>query len=165
LIRKMPYTPGDRRARQPVVVADLSSRYQSTVHWPKTLDVSSDGTVYVSNGGDQGEDTADCSTMRGGIFAIDKGNPIGGTPIAKGFRNPMHIRCAGDRCFVVELTREYSWMEGGRDKLVLFHPGEDWGYPCCATKDVPFPDVQPAPDCSKVPSESISFYISNAPFG
>src|SRR5262249_50642416 len=40
-----------------------------------------------------------------------------------------------------------------------------WGFPCCASKDVPYISVSPTPDCSGVASESAAFYIGHTPFG
>lgn len=170
-IFKLAYKAGDRSPTStPVQIADLASRYRSSIHWPKVLDIADDGTIYVANGSDQGEDTNDCSTsrpFRGGIFAIDNGNPMDGKPIAKGFRNPIFLRCQRGRnvCFTSELTKDYSWSTKGREKIVPIREGDDWGYPCCATKDVPFADVSPAPDCSKVADETVSFYVADTPFG
>lgn len=170
-IMKVKYTAGDRTPKaSPVQVADLSGRYQSGVHWPKTLDMADDGTVYVANGSDQGEDTSNCTAsrpLRGGTLAIDNGNPMDGTPITKGYRNPIFVRCqkGHNNCFTSELTRDYSWNEKGREKLIPIRKGDDWGYPCCASKNTPFPDVMPVPDCSQVADETVSFYVADTPFG
>jgi glucose/arabinose dehydrogenase len=173
-IMKVKYTSGDRTPKaSSVQVADLSQgtgRYQSGVHWPKTLDMADDGTIYVANGSDQGEDTSDCTatrTIRGGTFAIDNGNPMNGTPITMGYRNPIFVRCqkGHNNCFTTELTRDYSWGEKGREKLIPIRKGDDWGYPCCATKNTPFPDVMPVPDCSAVADEQVAFYVADTPFG
>ena len=53
-IMRVPYTSGARTnvggATQMVDV----TQYQSPFHWPKTLDIAQDGSVYVTNGSDQG---------------------------------------------------------------------------------------------------------------
>lgn len=168
-ILKVPYTPGERQlTKAPTVVADLSTRYQSGVHWPKTLDIADDGTIYVANGSDQDEQCESPNRpFRGGIFAIDGKNPIDGKPIAKGFRNPIFVRCqrGHNLCFASELTLDYSWMQGGREKIVPIREGDDWGYPCCATKNVPFTGLVPLPDCSGTADETVSFYVADTPFG
>src|SRR5262249_6512863 len=41
---------------------------------------------------------------------------------------------------------------------------DDWGFPCCATKDVPYQGLSPVPDCSGVVAEGNSFVIGNTPF-
>jgi glucose/arabinose dehydrogenase len=175
-IMKVAYSPGDRIAKGPATeVANLASRFQSGNHWPKTLDRADDGTIYVGNGSDQTETTNDCSTsrpFRGGIFAIDNGEPKDGRPITKGFRNPIFVRCqkGHNNCFASELAKDYTSIkyggtQTGREKLVLIRNGDDWGFPCCASKDVPYIDVMPAPDCSKVVPEDVSFFIADTPFG
>jgi len=94
------------------------------------------------------------------------GRPLDGEPIIKGFRNPIYLRCqrGHNNCFTVELTRDYSAGMKGREKIVPIRKGDDWGYPCCATKNTPFPDT-PAADCSMVPDESVAFYVADTPFG
>jgi len=84
-----------------------------------------------------------------------------------GFRNPIHVRCqrGHNHCFATELARDSSAAQGGREKLILVKEGDDWGHPCCATKNVPFPDIMPTPDCTKVASEDNAFVIGSTPFG
>ena len=102
--------------------------------------------------------------FHGGILKLD-GTP-GGNPIARGFRNPIAVRCAPghNMCFAVELTRDFSTPQGGREKILQIREGTDWGFPCCATKDTPFPDIHPVPDCSMVQAEVDSFFVGRTPF-
>jgi glucose/arabinose dehydrogenase len=163
-IMRMPYAAGERTASGTSEQVANITIYISTLHWPKTLDVADDGTIYVGNGGDQGEMCDPAHPFHGGILKLD-GSP-GGTPVAKGFRNPISLRCARghDRCFAIELTRDFTADVGGREKLVPIRQGDDWGFPCCATNDLPFPDIRPVPDCSTVAAESDSFIVGNTPF-
>ena len=55
--------------------------YSSNLHWPKTLDMADDGSIYVGNGGDQGEMCATPHPFHGGVFKIDP-RPAGPTPTA-----------------------------------------------------------------------------------
>jgi glucose/arabinose dehydrogenase len=169
IILRVPYSPGDRAlgTKLPTVVADLSNRFRSGVHWPKPLDVADDGTIYVGNGSDQGEICVEPHIFNGGIYAIGDGKPMDGDPIIKGFRNPIYVRCqrGHNNCFTVELTRDYSAGIGGREKIVPIRKGDDWGYPCCATKDQPFPDSPANAKCGMVPDESVAFFVADTPFG
>jgi glucose/arabinose dehydrogenase len=163
-IMRMPYVAGDRTpsgGSEPV--ADISI-YTSGLHWPKVLDVADDGTIYVTNGGDQEERCDPAHPFHGGVLKLD-GAP-GGSPVAKGFRNPISLRCVRghNRCYAVELTKDASGTRGGREKLVPIRQDDDWGFPCCATQDVPFPEVLPVPDCSTVASDSNSFTVGDTPF-
>ncbi len=161
-ILRRPYAAGDRRPKDPAEqVVDINV-YSSPGHWPKPLDQADDGTIYVGNGGDQGESCDIAHPFHGGILKID-GTP-GGLPVAKGFRNPIAIRCqrGHNLCFAVELAMDFSADFGGREKLVPIRDGDDWGYPCCYTKDVPAAN---ATDCSNVTPESVSFLIGDTPFG
>ena len=163
-ILRLPYQPGDRiPSGNGASVANITI-YVSGLHWPKAVDVADDGTIYVSNGGDQGEPCDPMHPFHGGILKLD-GSP-GGSPVARGFRNPISLRCSRGHnlCFAVELARDFTATQGGREKLVPIRQGDDWGFPCCATKDLPYPDVMPVPDCSMVASESASFVIGHTPF-
>jgi glucose/arabinose dehydrogenase len=164
-VMRVPYASGSRvNTGTATQVVDINV-WVSTLHWPKTLDIADDGTIYVTNGSDQGEACVNPHLFRGGILSID-GSP-NGKQIAQGFRNPIYLRCqrGHDNCFVNELTRDMSATQGGREKLVRFGPGEDWGYPCCASQNLPFPDIMPVPDCSGVQSDSDSFRVGNTPMG
>jgi glucose/arabinose dehydrogenase len=165
-IMRVPYAVGDRAPSGPSQeVADITI-YSSIGHWPKTLDVADDGTMYVGNGGDQDTLCDPAHPFQGGILRLD-GTP-GGTPVAKGFRNPIAVRCARGhgRCFAIELGKDSSQApDFGREKIVPIRQGDDWGFPCCATQNTPYANVMPTPDCSTVAAETESFYIGNTPFG
>lgn len=171
-ILKLPYTTGQRTANgTPQTIANITI-YEAPVHWPKTLDMADDGTIYVGNGGDQSDP---CVTeiprpFLGGILKIgDAGDGEGGTPVARGFRNPIAVRCqrGHNLCFALELGLDGSGSSGGREKLVPIRQGDDWGFPCCATQNVPLTDlgVDVAPNCSGVAPESVAFFIGETPFG
>jgi glucose/arabinose dehydrogenase len=164
-IMRVPYAIGDRTpSGSSQQVADITP-YQSSIHWPKNIDIADDGTIYVSNGGDQGESCDTTRPFHGGILKLD--GTAGGAQVAKGFRNPIAMRCSRGHnlCFAVELAKDYSMNEGGREKVVPIRQGDDWGFPCCATQGVPYLGITPAPDCSGVAAESAGFYIGDTPFG
>jgi glucose/arabinose dehydrogenase len=164
-IMRLPYSPGERvAAGDSEEVANITV-YTSGIHWPKPLDMADDGTIYVGNGGDEGEAChSDSRPFHGGILKLDGSN--GGAPVAKGFRNPISLRCARghDLCFAIELNRDYSTPLGGREKLVPIRQDDDWGFPCCGTTNKPYSDLKPVPDCSGVASEIGSFFVGNTPF-
>jgi glucose/arabinose dehydrogenase len=166
VILRVPYAIGDRMATAASQeVADITI-YSSSLHWPKTLDIADDGTIYVGNGGDQGETCDPLRPFHGGILSLD-GTP-GGSPVAKGLRNPIAVRCARghNRCFAVELAKDGTTApDFGREKLLPIRQGDDWGFPCCATLNTPYAGVTPTPDCSGVAAEAESFVIGNTPFG
>jgi glucose/arabinose dehydrogenase len=175
-IMREPYVSGQRTDNpNHTLVADIIVP-QSPTHWPKTLDVSDTGQIFVGNGGDQGEDCVQPMPFRGGILQID-GSP-GGAQVAMGLRNPIAVKCHRDgnnHCYATELDRDGSASAGGREKLLPIQVGGNWGYPCCATANLPFPDVlvpcsdnpakQCAPDCSLIVSDTNSFLIGDTPFG
>ena len=174
-IMRVPYTAGDRTTSQPSEEVANITIATDTLHWTKSMDIADDGTIYVGNGSTESEGTettpryAACADVqnrafRGGVVKLD-GSP-GGTPVVKGFRNPIAIRCARghNRCFAIELAKDYSYGQGGREKILQIHEGDDWGFPCCATRDTPYAYINPPPDCSHVAQETASFYISDTPF-
>jgi glucose/arabinose dehydrogenase len=166
-ILSLPYQTGQRA---PVGMASMVANitiYVSEDHWPKTLGQADDGTIYVGNGGDQFDQcdpTVFPRPFHGGVLELD--GTAGGTPVAQGFRNPIAVRCqkGHDHCFAAELTLDGSGNEGGREKLVPIRQGDDWGYPCCATTNVPFQGVG-NPNCSSVADESVAFEVGHTPFG
>lgn len=172
VIRRVPFRPGDR---QPLdggyPVTDMMAWPQATEHWPRVFDRTRDGlTTYITNGGSQGDDCVSTRPVRGGIFKL---NADGTTSVvATGFRNPIALRCESkhDVCLAIELALDYSGAAGGREKIAPVRPGDDWGYPCCATRNVPYAgvvysDTHAIPDCSGVAQESDSFIIGHTPFG
>jgi glucose/arabinose dehydrogenase len=166
-VMRVPYTSGDRAAGAPSEkIADTAGVYfTSALHWPKSLDMADDGTIYLANGSDQEELCDGSRPFRGGILRLD-GSPAG-TPVAKGFRNPIAVRCERGKnlCFASELAKDYSGDDVGREKIVPIRSGDDWGFPCCATRGKPYIDVSPVPDCSGITPEDVSFYIGDTPFG
>lgn len=169
-IARIPFKSGDLSpsgASQTVTTITLQ---QASEHWPKMLDVAQDGTLYVTNGSTQAES---CLSTRPPFGTINKINPDGTTSVvAKGFRNPISMRCETnhDVCLVTELALDYSSGMGGREKLVPVRQNDDWGYPCCATQNLPYTgvvyqDTMTTPDCSGVAVEPVSFVIGETPFG
>jgi glucose/arabinose dehydrogenase len=191
-IVREPFQYGQRRSNgcQQDVIEILT--YCSDLHWPKTLDVSDDGTIYVGNGGDQGEQCIDPMPTHGGIWAVD-GTPDGQN-VVLGMRNPYAIRCHHDgnnHCYSTELTLDYSGAEGGREKLIEIQPQQttptfipgNIGFPCCATANQAYPSVcvtcssasstqmcastagECAPQCNNVAAEHDQFLVGDTPFG
>jgi glucose/arabinose dehydrogenase len=175
-IQRVPYHFGDRVASgASEQVADIQV-YVSGDHWPHVLDEDDLGNIYVTNGGDQGTFCDPTKSelqqpFQGGILRIDDA-PDGGNPngqqIAKGLRNPIALRCAKGTgtCFGLELAKDFDPQAGSREKLFPIRQGDDWGFPCCASANLPYTDVgPPAPDCAGVSDETTSFIIDHTPFG
>jgi glucose/arabinose dehydrogenase len=168
-LQGLAYKAGDRQmSGTPQAVTTITAP-QDMLHWSKVMDVAADGTMYITNGGSQGDACLQGDPVRGAIFKL---NPDGSTTlVAKGFRNPIALRCESnhDVCLAAELAWDYSGDKGGREKLVPVRPGDDWGYPCCATQNLPYTGVTYAngatPDCSGVAPESDGFVIGHTPFG
>jgi glucose/arabinose dehydrogenase len=164
-ILRIPYKAGDRKPQSGVEqVIDITS-YQSSLHWPKALDIADDGTIFVANGGDEGEACDTTHPFHGGIWQVD--GTVSGKPVVKGCRNPIAVRCSRghNKCFALELAKDYTGNEGGREKMIPIRAGDDWGFPCCASKNLPYPNVMPVPDCSQVTQDTDGFTIGDTPFG
>jgi glucose/arabinose dehydrogenase len=172
IVRRVAFRQADRLpSASSEVVTDMTNWQQDKdhLHWPKVFDMARDGTIYISNGGSQNDSCDSTGTVRGSIVKL---NADGSTSeVAKGFRNPIALRCEAnqDVCLVAELALDYSWTSG-REKLVLVKQGDDWGYPCCATQNLPYPGATDSvtgkvPDCSRVVPETSSFLIGHTPFG
>jgi hypothetical protein len=145
-------------------------------HWPKNLDVAQDGTFYVTNGSYQSQQCESTNPVFGSIWKASSLSAGATTSeVAKGFRNPIALRCEPDHdvCLAIELSLDGSGDNGGREKIVPVRQGDDWGFPCCATLNTPFGGeeyqdtgaiVSPA-DCASVSAENVSFEIGHTPFG
>jgi glucose/arabinose dehydrogenase len=161
-----PYQPGQRTTTGTAEVLVDIQFYASPLHWPKAIDVADDGRIFVTNGGDQNDPcNGGNPPLRGAIVEID-GTPQGRL-VARGFRNPFGLRCERGKgvCFTTELTKDYTAAQGGREKLVPIRYGDDWGFPCCAARNLPFPDVQPTPSCGFVAEDTVGFFVGHTPFG
>jgi glucose/arabinose dehydrogenase len=180
-LKRVAFKSGDRSPSasiETVTTITAGDAQQFPVHWPKLVDVAKDGTVYFTNGSDQGEQCfspAQTAQMppTGTIFKVATDGTL--SIVARGFRNPIAIRCEAnlDVCLVAELARDGSGDEGGREKLVPVRQGDDWGFPCCAAANLPYEDeeyqdnghVLTASDCANVTPETVSFAIGHTPFG
>ncbi|MFO0722492.1 MAG: hypothetical protein U1E65_01835 [Myxococcota bacterium] len=173
-IRRLDYTPGMRQAPGPgtSIVTVSPPSYISLLHWPRSVARADDGSLYFTNGSDQGEICYQERPFVGGVLKID-GSP-GGTPVVKGLRNPIAIRCQRGKgaCYGVEMALDYSEAAGGREKLYRIRAGDDQGYPCCATTARAYDGVsaqsmsgQPSepPACGQVAEEVVSFHIGRSP--
>jgi glucose/arabinose dehydrogenase len=171
-VQRVPFQAGDIAPSGSVEAMMTVNAQQAPEHWPKVLDIAQDGTMYVTNGSTQ---TETCLSTRPVFGAIFKVSPDGGqTEVARGFRNPIALRCEPDHdvCIALELALDYSDSTGpiGREKLLPVHQGDDWGFPCCATHDLAYPgviyaDTDQAPDCTGVGVETDAFVIGDTPFG
>src|SRR5262249_37710974 len=130
-------------------------------------------SLYVTNGGEQNDACQSPRPVRGAIVHVTApaGDNPAGTVVARGLRNPIAVRCkpGKGKCFALELGKDGSGAEGGREKLIPIPDAafdDDWGFPCCAAKNIPFTDIPPpTPDCSGVMEETAGFVIGNTPFG
>lgn len=173
-IRRIPFKSGDRSPSGPATAVTTITALQSSDHFPKAVDVAQDGTIYVTNGSDQGESCVSSRAVVGAVFkAASNGS---NSAVTSGFRNPIAMRCEADHnvCLVLELAKDGSGGSGGgREKIVPVRQGDNWGFPCCATTNTPYQDmtfedtnqtVKPA-DCANVTAESVAFEIGDTPFG
>src|SRR5581483_4917908 len=104
---------------------------------------------------------------------------------------PIYLRChrGHDHCFANELARDYSQNMNGREKLIPVRDGDDWGFNCCASANLPYDDGSTcltcgpltqtpdaslpicagagacSPKCDGIVAESDSFVIGDTPFG
>jgi glucose/arabinose dehydrogenase len=169
-IRRVPFKNGDLAPSSTVQTFTTVTTMQAAEHWPKVFDVAQDGTFYLTNGSTQSEECVSTRPVFGSIWNVAANGSM--TQVAKGFRNPIALRCEKDHnvCLAAELALDYSAPQGGREKILPVRQGDDWGFPCCASRGVPYSNVKYAdtmgtPNCSGVASESDSFIIGHTPFG
>lgn len=168
-IKRVPFASGDLSPSGPVQIVTTITQPQDVHHWPKVMDVARDGTIFVTNGGSQDDVCLSTDPTRGCILSMTGPTT---TVVAKGFRNPIALRCEPDHdvCLAAELGLDFSANRYGREKIVPVRPGDDWGYPCCATRDTPYTgvvyaDTQATPSCTGVAQENVAFVIGHTRFG
>jgi glucose/arabinose dehydrogenase len=168
-IMRVPYASGDRSPSGASETVVNITYYSDPLHWPKTLDMADDGTIYIGNGGSQNDACITPHPFKGGIRSVTATttNATDGTAVAMGFRNPIAVRClpGHNTCFALELALGYSSGQGGREKMVPIRTGDDWGFPCCATKNLPYGTQPPSTNCANVTAEDVSWFIGDTPFG
>jgi glucose/arabinose dehydrogenase len=184
MIMRVPYATGQRSPSGPSTMVANITYSSDPLHWPKPLDMADDGSIFIGNGGSQSDPCVQNTNpspppavthpFLGGIRKLDPtGAKLDGIPIAQGFRNPIAVRCSKghNQCFALELALDYSYNQGGREKLVPIRPNQspidDWGFPCCASKNLPYapPQSPSGTDCSGVAQDSNAFLIGDTPFG
>jgi glucose/arabinose dehydrogenase len=171
-VMRVAYQAGDRppSSAGELVTDMMSSAPQAFEHWPRVFDQTSDGGIYITNGGSQSDQCNAAWPVRGGVFKLNADSTT--SLVSMGFRNPIAMRCESnhDVCLVAELALDYSWNMAGREKVVPVRQGDNWGYPCCATHNVPYTGVNysgttTVPDCAGVAQDTDSFVIGHTPFG
>jgi glucose/arabinose dehydrogenase len=158
---RVPFASGDRRLAAGVVpqrIAMLDSE-----RWTHTLASGPDGTMYVSMGVYGSTMCPMANAHRGAILAIGPGHSMGGDIVARGFRNPMYIRCQTWGCYAAELTDD-GWRAPGQEKIVQFSNNQDYGYPCCYDRNLPSP-VNTGTSCSNVIAGLAGYPVGYTPFG
>jgi glucose/arabinose dehydrogenase len=160
---RTPYTDGQRQAMGDPENLGLPATYGTGGRWTHGLARSVGGTIYTSRGayGMCGTPTVpggDISTI-GTAGALDL--------VATGFRNPMYLRChrTDEVCAAMELGEDL--LAGATEKMLILHPGTDYGFPCCMTKGKPIlgASMAQAMTCDQATKEDATFPLSNTPFG
>lgn len=171
-VYRVPFRQNDRRLAAgvtPELVADLAN----SERWTHTLAAAPDGTIYVSMGIYGSAVCPYPSPERGAVLAIGPGRSMlpggrvtAGDIIARGFRNPMYIRCHPWGCYAAELTDD-GWTTPGREKIVRLAAGQDYGYPCCYDRGFASPanPMGALYNCGNVTPSPLGFPVGHTPFG
>ena len=111
-------------------------------HWPKAVDVARDGTVYVTNGSDQGESCLANPPVIGAVFKVATGQ----REQRRDQRLPQPDRDAlrgGPQRLPRRGAREGRIGRTGRSRESSpVRQGDNWGFPCCATTNMPYQDME-----------------------
>ena len=173
-VYSVPYHAGDRALAAGVTatqLADLSPLPNE--RFTHTLAMDAAGQLYVSRGQYDNETCPPADPRVGGVLAIGPGHDVHGDVVVTGLRNPMYLSCAAwpsctaagcvkSACYANELTGDNWDTLGGSEKLIEVHAGDDFGYPCCANRDVP---AVAGADCSRTSVQITSFPLHATPFG
>ena len=122
--------------------------------------------MYYSNAGGGSSTCPDTTadTVRGYITEV---NPDGSNTIAaRGFRNPMYLRChfRDEVCVATELGDDGGLTFGAHEKVLMIRPATEYGFPCCEGSGVAAPGF-PTASCASVAVEEAQFPVHDTPFG
>ena len=160
---RVPFRAGDRALAAGVTPTAVASLTDS-VRWTHTLARGADGTIYVSMGNYGLFACPAANPRQGSVLAIGTGHPMDGDVVARGFRNPMYIRCQPWGCYGAELTDD-GWRDPAREKIFRFESGQDYGYPCCYDRALPSPANVTGVSCASVTPSLVGFTVGYTPFG
>jgi glucose/arabinose dehydrogenase len=167
-VNRVAFRPGDRAIPAGSTVQNVANLTGSE-RWTHTLAVGADGAMYVSMGIYGSFQCPYPSPERGAILRIrsaptDTTPALNGEIVARGFRNPMYIRCQSWGCYAAELTDD-GWTAPGREKIIRFEQGQDYGYPCCYDRNLPSPANGGRVNCASVTASMVGFPVGYTPFG
>ncbi len=167
-VNRVAYHAGDRAIPSTATV-ELVADLTGAERWTHTLAAGADGTLYVSMGIYGSFQCPYPSPERGAILHIrsaptDTTPALNGEIVARGFRNPMYIRCQPWGCYAAELTDD-GWTAPGREKIVRFEAGQDYGYPCCYDRNLPSPANGGRVSCVSTTASVLGFPVGYTPFG
>src|SRR5207253_829528 len=143
------YVAGQRREAATRDDLGMPPTFRTGGRWTHGLARSVGGKLFTARG-----EYGTCGANPGGeISQIDFGMM---NVVAKGFRNPLYLRChfRDELCAATELGEDQT--PGAREKLVALRPGTDYGYPCCFTAQKPVQLARPGA-CDPVMVEDASF--------
>jgi glucose/arabinose dehydrogenase len=85
--------------------------------------------------------------------------------VTQGFRNPMYGRChyRDEVCAIDELGDDGGGSWGAREKMLLLHESSNFGYPCCATTNMPA--AGSSMSCASITTEEAQMPLNDTPFG
>jgi hypothetical protein len=118
-IWSMPFPAGTRRIDTSVVVPTLVVNIPAA-RWTHTIDYNPiTQTLLATNGRFEGNDCPPDALLGGGVYKIGGTNPINGTKVVTGCRNPMYMKCSPTwGCYAMELTGDGWGGVGGGEKMI-----------------------------------------------
>ncbi len=157
---RLRYTFGQRAAAgapESVAMFDAGSR------WTHGMAATRGGIVYGTES-TNGVSVCDGRPLTGDVSIINATTHTM-TAQARGFRNPMYMRChfRDETCMASELGEDGA--TGAREKLFVVRAATVYGYPCCFTQSLPGPFSDARFNCGMVEREEAFFNIGETPFG
>jgi len=166
-VLRVPYTAGatSMDPATPAIVAsfDVTAAF---ARWTHSLAMTSDGTLLVTRGVFDNSVCPPTDDRTASVLRIGSGHPAAGDIVAKGFRNPLTLRCMPwNTCYAIELSGDGWEAAGGTEKLVELHDGDNYGFPCCVARYISAPELATKPDCSTITKADRTFPLHDTPFG
>lgn len=161
---RTPYAMGQRKETGPRESLKMPAAFGGGGRWTHGLARSVGGQILASRGeygqcklGTDGK----IGAFGGEVSRVESGLM---TPLARGFRNPMYLRChpTDELCAATELGEDLA--NGAVEKFLLVKPNTQYGYPCCFQHGSASTGIDDGV-CQDITTEEGTFVLSETPFG
>jgi glucose/arabinose dehydrogenase len=159
-IERVPYTLGQRSS---TATGETVATFSAGSRWTHGLSATPRGSIFGTESTNGGGFSCDMTPLTGAVSHLEAGGML--NPFARGFRNPMYVRChfRDEVCAASELGEDLA--TGAREKILVVRPNTNYGYPCCYTQGAHATGQNATYNCDAVAREDAAITLGDTPFG